>query len=661
MKGIKVTGHIRPVSLLDNYPTHLDNLGKGGIHSVASLIEREAIFMERRSLGMMAFDAAEKSMYALLSGMDNTGWIEIFNFKENQLNFNNYCPPDYILLGNANSVPRPSPVLIDMRQDIIDLKRNVGYLEGLKKLEYNRLWIGDSTNRAVARLQIGIANLPTLAEAVFPNPLSNLTGDLRIPNPTFDYLSLDDRIMSSPYLPQVFATEYDSSGNPVGTEVSSALAMTQIKAAQIIKRFDNANFIVGSSTVNFEWENFKMGIFPVPESLRQLYGLGTSYTFTKAQSLGALTTGLLKNTVDVNSQTGTLSTAVAGMDYIDVAASVGNMSIAMIHPENLVDGNDNNKFLSRVSLSDAGIADKEATYVLNIPDVNLPNSQALNLLGSGILKIAALANGTISIASGGKVPVVNDYVRPIDLEEEVAALEEQILTAITGVESEITSVAGLNAFLTGVTSGLNLGYINYSLSQLKLVVNEGPNISDVSHIEGSGYLNRDGGNSVLTHLTLKESMLMYHRPQQYFDFWNIDNLSGITLQKGTKDFGTADNLKPINLSFQTYERHFDLLQPDSEYKTFKGFDLISEYGYGGDAYAPARFILQMLKYKDNKYYQSNPTEVEEIFAYERNSDVINFQKDARFLGTGAIKIPVGKKMERPVNAELGMIRYNTEI
>ena len=77
MKGIKVSGYIRPVSLLDNYPTHLDNLGKGGIHSVASTIEINAISLERRSLGMMAFDIAEQSMYGLFGGLNGFLFIHI--------------------------------------------------------------------------------------------------------------------------------------------------------------------------------------------------------------------------------------------------------------------------------------------------------------------------------------------------------------------------------------------------------------------------------------------------------------------------------------------------------------------------------------------------------------------------------------------------------
>jgi hypothetical protein len=52
------------------------------------------------------------------------------------------------------------------------------------------------------------------------------------------------------------------------------------------------------------------------------------------------------------------------------------------------------------------------------------------------------------------------------------------------------------------------------------------------------------------------------------------------------------------------------------------------------------------KYYDNK------------FSYEKKVD---FKEDVRFLGTGAVKIPVGSNVQRPSIAEIGMVRYNTEI
>lgn len=233
----------------------------------------------------------------------------------------------YILIGDKDNRSFASPVLIDIKQNIIDLRRKISSFEELKKLTYNRIWIGDQSNEPVEQLNIGIINLPPLVEAVFPNPLTPITGDFRIPNPTFDYLSAFDWVMSGPFLPQIFATKYDNLGNPTGTTASSSLAMAQVRLAQIMKRFDNANFIVGSSQVDFFWENPKMSL--IPEELKTLYGLNTTYTFTKAQSLGSLETGILKNVVSEGH--GTLSKAIPGEDFVDTTiVPIG--PLAIFHP-----------------------------------------------------------------------------------------------------------------------------------------------------------------------------------------------------------------------------------------------------------------------------------------------------------------------------------------
>jgi hypothetical protein len=348
---------------------------------------------------------------------------------------------DYILIGDKYGISLPSPILIDIRQDIIDLRRKIGGFEELNKLDHNRIWIGDYNNEPVEQLHIGVINLPPLVEAVFPNPISPITGDFRIPNPTFDYLSPFDWVMSGPFLPQIYATKYDTLGNPVGTDVSSSLAMTQVRAAQIMKRFDNANFIVGSSTVDFDWENPKM--YLIPEPLKQLYGLGTTYTFTKAQSLGALETGLLKNTVDNGS--GTLSKAISGKDYVDVAAPIANMQLALIRPlAQDEQGNDISKLLTRVSkLPEDNMPD--LTFILQRPSSKLPSAQGLSDLAGGILKSAALT-GVISIASGGGTPLIDDYVDPFTLQTEIA--ETKAFATAEAAAAEAAAIASGIAYFT---------------------------------------------------------------------------------------------------------------------------------------------------------------------------------------------------------------------
>ena len=58
----------------------------------------------------------------------------------------------------------------------------------------------------------------------------------------------------------------------------------------------------------------------------------------------------------------------------------------------------------------------------------------------GVLPLDPLSNGAISIASGGKVPVIDDYVRPIDLIEEIEAAN-----AFATAEAAAAEVAAIAA------------------------------------------------------------------------------------------------------------------------------------------------------------------------------------------------------------------------
>jgi len=338
----------------------------------------------------------------------------------------------YILLGDKSGKSFKSPVLIDIRQDIIDLKRQIGNFQELKKLDHNRIWIGDYYNEPVPQLHIGVINLPPLAEALFPNPISGLTGDFRIPNPTFDYISAFDWVMSGPFLPQIYATKYDTFGNPIGTDISSSLAMTQVRAAQIMKRFDNANFIVGSSVVAFEWENPKMAL--IPEPLKQLYGLGTTYTFTKAQSLGALESGLLKNTV--NNGKGTLSKAISGEDYVNTA-DIPIGKLVVLDPLYPLSGH---KLIAPTDFSTRGNTANEFGY---------PVADTINVLTGIASKFEKLA--ITSIENNALIKSNNG-----ELVKAVAGTDYVIPSVITDILETLNATASVVKNIIGVESAVNI-------------------------------------------------------------------------------------------------------------------------------------------------------------------------------------------------------------
>jgi hypothetical protein len=131
---------------------------------------------------------------------------------------------NYVLVGNKQGIAIPSPILIDVRLDLIALRKRYnslvlgdivighrnnelpnaqvlyelgnGYLyttdgilsintiipiEDLPDLPYQNIWIGDITNRPVARQRVGIENLPSFLLLDSLNPL-NLRKNLGINN-----------------------------------------------------------------------------------------------------------------------------------------------------------------------------------------------------------------------------------------------------------------------------------------------------------------------------------------------------------------------------------------------------------------------------------------------------------------------------------------------
>jgi len=77
--GMLVTAPIRPVSIFDKYPVALQNEIKGGMHSVANLLERNTIPIERRCIGLFCYVASLDRIYYLKDDITNDHWLEFEN------------------------------------------------------------------------------------------------------------------------------------------------------------------------------------------------------------------------------------------------------------------------------------------------------------------------------------------------------------------------------------------------------------------------------------------------------------------------------------------------------------------------------------------------------------------------------------------------------
>ena len=144
-------------------------------------------------------------------------------------------------------------------------------------------------------------------------------------------------------------------------------------------------------------------------------------SLTNEQSLGALTTGLLKNTV--TSSTGVLSAAVAGTDYVSPNANLTSLAglattkggILAMDGTALTEipvGTDGYALVANsgasTGLSYASLPSSAATYIVQTADSSLTNEQSLGALTTGLLKNTVTSStGVLSAAVAG-----TDYVAP---------------------------------------------------------------------------------------------------------------------------------------------------------------------------------------------------------------------------------------------------------
>lgn len=120
--GVPIAGFLSTTDDVDTYPTHLDELGKGGIHPAQDIAARDAIPADRRSEGMLCYVLDDFALYQLSDGIENTDWVLIFSIVDGEVVLNQTLPENYIFHGGENNIILKSPVLLDARLDILRIK-----------------------------------------------------------------------------------------------------------------------------------------------------------------------------------------------------------------------------------------------------------------------------------------------------------------------------------------------------------------------------------------------------------------------------------------------------------------------------------------------------------------------------------------------------------
>jgi hypothetical protein len=210
--GIRIAGFLGLTEDTDTYATHVDNYGKGGIHSVQNIIERDLISFERRTEGMLCYIIDDGAVYELYGGIENINWILVYSITNDRIVINMGLAKDYIFVGDINGNPSESPILMDMRLDLIRIKSasvilsypnekflnsqvlselGTGFMlntdgiinikTGIDPADLNLIegyvFVGDSNNKAIGQQRITLDNLPSFkVDLLNPEGLLNNYG-----------------------------------------------------------------------------------------------------------------------------------------------------------------------------------------------------------------------------------------------------------------------------------------------------------------------------------------------------------------------------------------------------------------------------------------------------------------------------------------------------
>jgi len=88
--SVGLTGYIAPADTLDTYALQSEVFNRGGYRTVADTVDRDAITVDRRKLGMLVYCLSDSVFYTLKSGLTNADWevAEIGGIKTSSTTYN---------------------------------------------------------------------------------------------------------------------------------------------------------------------------------------------------------------------------------------------------------------------------------------------------------------------------------------------------------------------------------------------------------------------------------------------------------------------------------------------------------------------------------------------------------------------------------------------
>jgi hypothetical protein len=291
--GVPTAGFIATTDIADTYPTHLDRLGFGGMRVCQNLIDLNAITEKRRIVGMLAFSQANSTLYQLIGGLENTNWQKIYTVENGGITIQQKLKANYILLGDDANNAYQSPILIDMLADFIRLQDSTF----ITQTKHTYL----PNSQALNKLTNGLVNVTN--GILGSQTRLNYTNTDPITYPQLPFL--DATWVPNPFGGESKWVGYVYEGTNTGIPKKSAVMaelFTDLLAVNY--RFLTGNFVMGSGNILIK------SLMP------------------GSQWLDRLNAGIMKQTA------GIISTAEAGIDYIDWANKPDEARIVVGYDEN---------------------------------------------------------------------------------------------------------------------------------------------------------------------------------------------------------------------------------------------------------------------------------------------------------------------------------------
>ena len=601
--AIEITGYISPTSETDTYPTHIDKYGMGGYRSVGDIISRDSISDARRIEGMLVYVVSEGKLYQLKGGVTNSNWEEFASLPP--LGVFNVAGINYpqIYTGTESGKPEVSDSFGYALIDILAL----------------------NTRFLTANFIMGTAPIP----ATYPGAqfLSSLPDGVLAKTGS----ALREAVAGEDFV-DIEAEACRSYGVPVWL-ANGIKSLTTSRLQVLDGDVEDGDDLQGIRNLTTKGGIIARAAITSNDSVFGLDNVGTR----EIKIYDRTDIGAGRLTRSVNFIAAYQLTTSVNFYLPETSSSVGQVLADV--GETVYDG----RVFRRLEFVD--IASNAATYILKTSNESLPNAQALDTLGSGILKVNA--GGVLALAAGG-----TDYVTPTALEEETAArvegdsaLEASVVAVQGELQAQIAAITGYSslALLTEflVNLGWTTGYSEYLWAKYR------PLRTYNTYGDTDNY-SKDGGNI-------------------WYDASHIGAAGafkpGVRITSWDSSMVFANDLFPVSMGLFGYRKQLGVISVQDGFVWQSYFENNSSsphyrfpvnfglYHVGHDE-GSIGWNRQEVLLMEYRYYDDN-------FVFEKKAE---FKEVVKF-SANAVGVPVGNTANRPAGSSLyaGLFRINTDI